>query len=640
MVGIRDGYNGIFLPDQYSDGGLIPLTPETVRGITHLGGTIIGTTNAGNPLKFPVKQPDGTVAEVDRTDELVKALDANGIDAVVAVGGDGSLTIANALAKKGVRIVGVPKTIDNDLTRTVVTFGFDTAVSFATECIDRLHTTAASHRRVMVVEVMGRYAGWIALNAGVSATADVILIPEIPYDLAPVAEKIQERYARGRAFAIVVVAEGARPKGGGYAVVEKKAGSAERLGGVGERVAAEIGQATGRDTRVRGARPPAARRLADHVRPADLPALRRGGGERARGRQDGRHGRPRPADGPLRAARRGLRAHEGGAARLRHGPDRARARHLPRGRRRVSVLESRVDAASPEFGENKARMDGLVAELRERLAAARAGGGEEATRRHREQGKLLVRERVERLLDPGTPFLEIGALAGFGMHEGQAPSAGLVCGIGRVRGREVVVVANDATVKGGTYFPITVKKHLRAQEIALENRLPCLYLVDSGGAFLPLQAEVFPDRDHFGRIFYNQARMSALGLAQVSVVLGSCTAGGAYVPAMSDETVIVKGQGTIFLGGPPLVKAATGEEVTAEELGRRRRPRAPLAASPTTTRSTRTRPSPAPATSWGRSPPARRRPGRSRSRRTPSTTRRSWAGSCPRARGAPTTCAR
>jgi ATP-dependent phosphofructokinase / diphosphate-dependent phosphofructokinase len=249
-VGIRDGYNGVFLPDQYSDGGLISLTRERVRGITHLGGTIIGTTNVGNPLKFPVKQPDGTVAEVDRTDELVAALDANGIDAVVAVGGDGSLTIANALAQKGVRIVGVPKTIDNDLSRTVVTFGFDTAVSFATECIDRLHSTAASHRRVMVVEVMGRYAGWIALNSGVSATADVILIPEIPYDLAPIAERIQERYARGRSFAMVVVAEGARRKGGEYAVVEKKAGSAERLGGVGERVAAEIGKATGRDTRV------------------------------------------------------------------------------------------------------------------------------------------------------------------------------------------------------------------------------------------------------------------------------------------------------------------------------------------------------------------------------------------------------
>jgi phosphofructokinase-like protein len=249
VVGIRDGYNGIFLPDQYRDGGLIPLTPDAVRGITHLGGTIIGTTNSGNPLKYPVKQADGTTVEVDRTGELVKGLAASGIDAVVAVGGDGSLTIADALAKKGVRIVGVPKTIDNDLSRTVVTFGFDTAVSFATECVDRLHTTAASHRRVMVVEVMGRYAGWIALNTGVSATADVILLPEIPYDIACVAEKIQERYSQGRAFAIVVVAEGARPKGGGYAVVEKKAGQAERLGGAGERVAAEIAKATGRDTR-------------------------------------------------------------------------------------------------------------------------------------------------------------------------------------------------------------------------------------------------------------------------------------------------------------------------------------------------------------------------------------------------------
>jgi len=249
-VGIRDGYNGIFLPDQYPDGGLIPLTPERVRGITHLGGTIIGTTNAGNPLKYPVRQRDGKLVELDRSDELVKGLAAASIDAVVAVGGDGSLTIANALARKGVRIVGVPKTIDNDLSRTVVTFGFDTAVSFATECIDRLHSTAASHRRVMLVEVMGRYAGWIALNAGVSSTADVILIPEIPYDLATVVEKIQQRYARGHGFAIVVVAEGARPRGGRRAVVEKKAGQAERLGGAGARLAADIAKATGRDTRV------------------------------------------------------------------------------------------------------------------------------------------------------------------------------------------------------------------------------------------------------------------------------------------------------------------------------------------------------------------------------------------------------
>jgi acetyl-CoA carboxylase carboxyltransferase component len=233
----------------------------------------------------------------------------------------------------------------------------------------------------------------------------------------------------------------------------------------------------------------------------------------------------------------------------------------------MAVIESHVDASSSDFLENKTHMDALEADLRAKLAHARAGGGDEATKRHREQGKLLARERIERVLDPGTPFLEIAALAAHGMYEGAAPSAGIVTGIGRVRGREVMIVANDATVKGGSYLPMTVKKHLRAQEIAGENRLPCLYLVDSGGAFLPLQAEVFPDRDHFGRIFYNEARLSAAGIPQVSVVLGSCTAGGAYVPAMSDEAVIVKNRGTIFLGGPPLVKAATGELVSAEELG-------------------------------------------------------------------------
>jgi acetyl-CoA carboxylase carboxyltransferase component len=233
----------------------------------------------------------------------------------------------------------------------------------------------------------------------------------------------------------------------------------------------------------------------------------------------------------------------------------------------MAALESHVDTASAEFQEDRAHMEALEADLRERLAASRAGGGEEAVKRQRDQGKLLARERVELLLDPGSPFLEIAALAAHGLYEGAAPSAGIVTGIGRVRGREVMIVANDATVKGGTYFPLTVKKHLRAQEIAAENRLPCVYLVDSGGAFLPLQAEVFPDREHFGRIFYNEARLSAAAVPQISVVLGSCTAGGAYVPAMSDEAVIVKGRGTIFLGGPPLVKAATGEEVTAEELG-------------------------------------------------------------------------
>jgi acetyl-CoA carboxylase carboxyltransferase component len=212
-------------------------------------------------------------------------------------------------------------------------------------------------------------------------------------------------------------------------------------------------------------------------------------------------------------------------------------------------------------------MDHLVADLRARLARAREGGGPRAIERAREQGKLPVRERIARLLDPDSPFLECSPLAAYGMYDDEAPGAGIVTGIGRVSGREVMVVANDPTVKGGTYFPMTVKKHVRAQDIALQNRLPCVYLVDSGGAFLPLQAEVFPDREHFGRIFFNQARMSADRIAQIAAVMGSCTAGGAYVPAMSDQTVIVRGTGTIFLGGPPLVKAATGEEVTAEELG-------------------------------------------------------------------------
>src|SRR6188768_756065 len=212
-------------------------------------------------------------------------------------------------------------------------------------------------------------------------------------------------------------------------------------------------------------------------------------------------------------------------------------------------------------------MERLVADLRARLQRVREGGDERAIRRHRDQGKLLVRERLEQLLDRGAPFLELSPLAANGVYDDDTPGAGLVTGIGRVSEREVLIVANDATVKGGTYYPLTVKKHLRAQQVAIDNRLPCLYLVDSGGAYLPLQAEVFPDREHFGRIFFNQARMSAEGIAQIAVVMGSCTAGGAYVPAMSDETIIVKGTGTIFLGGPPLVKAATGEEVTAEELG-------------------------------------------------------------------------
>src|SRR5881398_1104482 len=219
------------------------------------------------------------------------------------------------------------------------------------------------------------------------------------------------------------------------------------------------------------------------------------------------------------------------------------------------------------FERRRAAMEALVVELHERTALVARGGGEKAVDRHRSRGKMTARERIDRVVDPDSAFLELSALAAWDLYDGQAPGAGIVTGIGVVEGRECVVVANDATVKGGTYFPLTVKKHLRAQEIARDNRLPCLYLVDSGGAFLPAQDEVFPDREHFGRIFYNQARLSAASVPQVALVMGSCTAGGAYVPAMSDETVIVRGTGTIFLGGPPLVKAATGEEVSAEELG-------------------------------------------------------------------------
>ncbi len=230
-------------------------------------------------------------------------------------------------------------------------------------------------------------------------------------------------------------------------------------------------------------------------------------------------------------------------------------------------LSTVVDPKREAFVRNAELNRALAATLRERVASAALGGPEASRRRHVERGKLLPRQRVERLLDIGSPFLEIGQLTAYGLYDGEAPGAGLICGIGRVVGREVMILANDATVKGGAYFPLTVKKHLRAQEIALQNRLPCVYLVDSGGANLPHQAEVFPDRDHFGRIFFNQARMSSEGIAQIACVMGSCTAGGAYVPAMSDETIIVRGQGTIFLGGPPLVKAATGEVISAEELG-------------------------------------------------------------------------
>jgi 3-methylcrotonyl-CoA carboxylase beta subunit len=233
----------------------------------------------------------------------------------------------------------------------------------------------------------------------------------------------------------------------------------------------------------------------------------------------------------------------------------------------MEILSSAIDTSSSDFQQNSQHHKNLANELKERLARVREGGGEKYRKRQEEQGKLFVRERIERLLDPNSPFLELSALAATDLYDNEGPGAGIVTGIGRVSDREVMIVANDATVKGGSYFPMTVKKHLRAQQIAEENHLPCLYLVDSGGAFLPLQDEVFPDVNHFGRIFYNQAQMSARRIPQIAAVMGSCTAGGAYVPAMSDEAIIVKGTGTIFLGGPPLVKAATGEDVTAEELG-------------------------------------------------------------------------
>src|SRR6185437_5680773 len=233
----------------------------------------------------------------------------------------------------------------------------------------------------------------------------------------------------------------------------------------------------------------------------------------------------------------------------------------------MSILGSQLQPGSDTFESNRAAMQAVVDDLHATLARTALGGNEAARAKHTARGKLLVRDRIDALLAPGSAFLEIAPLAAHGMYEDAVPAAGVVAGIGRVSGVECVIVANDATVKGGTYYPVTVKKHLRAQEIAEQNHLPCIYLVDSGGAFLPLQADVFPDRDHFGRIFFNQAQMSAKGIPQIAAVIGSCTAGGAYVPAMSDESVIVRNQGTLFLGGPPLVKAATGEEISAEDLG-------------------------------------------------------------------------
>ncbi len=250
MYGIRDGFHGMLTPEQYPEGGIIRLTRDKVRGITHLGGTIIGTSNRNNPMRYPIVLPNGTKEEVDRTDEIVRAFALHQLDALITVGGDGSLEIGNVLSQKGLRVIAVPKTIDNDLDKTDVTFGFDSAVAFAVEGIDRLHSTAASHGRVMVVEVMGRYAGWIAVEAGIAGSADIILIPEIPYDLSKVLQKIQEREQIGRFFTIVVVAEGAKPIGGNSSVIGKEAGRAERLGGIGEKVAAEIQEITGKETRV------------------------------------------------------------------------------------------------------------------------------------------------------------------------------------------------------------------------------------------------------------------------------------------------------------------------------------------------------------------------------------------------------
>ena len=250
VYGIQDGFRGILLPEQYEEGGMVKLTFDKVRGITHLGGTMLGTSNRNNPMRYPIELPDGTIEEVDRTDEIVRGLRLHHIDALISVGGDGSLAISDVLSKKGLRVIHVPKTIDNDLDKTDATFGFDTAVGFATESVDRLHSTAASHSRVMVVEVMGRYAGWIALHAGVAGSADVILIPEIPYDIRKVAKKIQSRDDMGRHYTIVVVAEGAKPAGGSVAVLEHQVGKEERLGGIGEQVAKEIRAITEKETRV------------------------------------------------------------------------------------------------------------------------------------------------------------------------------------------------------------------------------------------------------------------------------------------------------------------------------------------------------------------------------------------------------
>jgi 6-phosphofructokinase len=317
VVGIRDGFNGLMFPERYADGGVMELTRESVRGIVHQGGTILGTTNRGNPTRYPVQLPDGSWTEEDRTPFLLDRFAAHGIDALITIGGDGSLTIANHLYEAGMRVIGVPKTIDNDLEMTTSTFGFDTAVGFASECIDRLFSTATSHGRVIVVEVMGRYAGWIALESGTASGAHAILIPEIPFNLQPVAATIAQREERGAKFSIVVVAEGARPVGGAFTVLSEEVGRQARLGGIGAKVAAELEQLTGKE----------ARWLTHVVRSVARSAVRcrRGAGAGRRTRR--RDGRAEPADGRLRATRRSHQSPEAGAPDVRHDVDRPRHGH-------------------------------------------------------------------------------------------------------------------------------------------------------------------------------------------------------------------------------------------------------------------------------------------------------------------------
>jgi ATP-dependent phosphofructokinase / diphosphate-dependent phosphofructokinase len=354
VVGIRDGFNGLMFPEDYGvAGGTIALTRDFVRGIGHLGGTVLGSTNRGNPCAYPMQRPDGSWDTIDRTEELVGLFQAAGVDALITIGGDGSLAIGQRLSESGLRVIGVPKTIDNDLLMTEATFGFDTAVEVATEGIDRLFTTATSHSRIFVVEVMGRYAGWIALNAGMAAGAHAILLPEIPFDLEPVAEMIQARAARGARFAIVVVAEGARPLGGDYSVVGKSVGQAERLGGVGALVA----QGVAHD----GARPPPSGRDAHRARPPAGHPIRRCRRARSRTRLRRGHGGPRLSRGELRSPQLGGRQPANGPARLRHHTGRARPGRVFRGaagRRRLSLDVSRRRRYRRRLGRHRGQCRG------------------------------------------------------------------------------------------------------------------------------------------------------------------------------------------------------------------------------------------------------------------------------------------